>query len=325
MISTPFGNSLRSPEGIKVFHNKKIYNPITDEYTDIISNNNNNNTTNSTTQNSFNNNNQTNNNEINNSNQNSNNINNTNNNSNTENLEQLRNLLMSRGSKSIFTFQRMLSIYDRNHSGQISLDDFITIFQTYNLNFTVPEIQKIFQIFDINQTGMINYDILLSNLIGQMNERRLAIVKKVFDSFNKNENGEVLMNEIKQKFNSSRHPDVVKEKKNKEEIYGEFLDKLEIFREYNDNLKSSYSNTMSFNDFVMFYNEISMNIKDDNLFEYLMNNCWDLDKLSFNNINNNSNWNNNCNNNYNRNNNNYDRNIRARTGKQIMNLNNRPY
>ena len=60
--------------------------------------------------------------------------------------------------------------------------------------------------------------------------------------------------------------------KNKEEIYGEFLDKLEIFREYNDNLKSNFSTTMNFNEFTMFYNEISMNIKNDNLFDYLLNN-----------------------------------------------------
>ena len=219
----------------------------------------------------------------------------------------------------------MLSIYDRNRSGQISLDDFITIFQTYNLNFTTSEIQNIFQIFDTNQTGIINYDILLNNLIGQMNERRLLAVKKVFDSFNKNENGEVLMSEIKQKYNSARHPDVVKEKKNKEEIYGEFLDKLEIFREYNDNLKSCFSTTMNFNEFVMFYNEISMNIKDDNLFDYLINNCWDLDRISGNNVNNNDIWNNNNDNNYNNRNNNYEKNIRARTGKQIMNMNNRGF
>ena len=73
----------------------------------------------------------------------------------------------------------------------------------------------------------------------------------------------------------------------------------------------------------MFYNKISMNIKDDNLFDYLLNNCWDLDTfLGVNQKNDNI-----INNNY-RNNNmniNYDRNIRARTGKQIMNTNNRGY
>ena len=81
---------------------------------------------------------------------------------------------------------------------------------------------------------------------------------------------------------------------------------------------------MTFNEFAMFYNEISMNIKDDNLFDYLLNNCWDLDRISGANQKN-ANIYNNINNNYLNNNMNYDKNIRARTGKQIMNMNNRGY
>ena len=103
------------------------------------------------------------------------------------------------------------------------------------------------------------------------------------------------------------------------------MDKLEIFREYNDNLKGSFSTTMNFNEFAMFYNEISMNIKDDNLFDYLLNYCWNLDRFNGNNQNQNINNYNNFNNNMNPYNNNYEKNIRARTGKQIMNMNNRGY
>ena len=311
-LSTPYNTSKRTTEGIKVYQNKRRYNPITDEYyeTEITNNNNSINNNFSTSQNSVNSN-------INNINQKANTT--TNNNNNSGILDTLRNILISRGPKSIFTFQRMLSIYDRQRTGQISLDDFNTIFQTYNLNLTNNDIQSIFQNFDNNQTGVINYDILLNNLIGQMSEKRLSSVQKVFNIFNKNENGEVLMSEIKQKYNPSRHPDVVNEKKNKEEVYGEFLDKLEIFREYNDNLKGSFSTTMNFNEFAKFYNEISMNIKDDNLFDYLLNNCWDMDKF----LGNNPNFNNNMNNNSYKNN--FDKNIRARTGKQIMNMGNRGY
>ena len=310
-IGTPFSNSRKSPEGIKVYQNKRRYNPITDEYYEVEtpSNNNKMNIKNfaksniPTCHNSF----------ININKRNNNNINKNNNSLGV--VERLRNILISRGSKSIFSFQRMLTIHDRNHTGQISLDDFITIFQTYNLNFTYSEIRNIFQIYDINQTGNINYDTLLSNLIGQMNERRLLKLQKVFETFNKNENGEVLMSEIKQKYNSSRNPDVVNEKKTKEEVYGEFLDKLEIFREYNDNLKGNFSTTMNYNEFINFYNEISMNIKDDNLFDYLLNNCWDLDRFTENNQNN-------SNNNQSINNNkNYEKNIIARTGEQIMGMN----
>ena len=56
--------------------------------------------------------------------------------------------------------------------------------------------------------------------------------------------------------------------KSKEKIlYGELLDKLKIFGDFNDNLKS-----MNIIEFAMFYNEISMNIKNDNLFYNLLNN-----------------------------------------------------
>ena len=316
----PFSKSIKSPEGIKVYQKKRRYNPITDEYYEVETPTNNNQNNSNSSQNSNFNNSQNSLNNMNNYNETINNNNIINNNENDSlALEHLRNILISRGSKSIFTFQRMLTIYDRNRTGQISLDDFITIFQTYNLNFTNSEIQNIFQIYDSNQTGNINYDILLNNLIGQMNERRLFTIKKVFDTFNKNENGEVLLSEIKQKYNPSRHPDVINEKKNQEEVYGDFLDKLEIFREYNDNLKGNFSKAMNFNEFTMFYNEISMNIKDDNLFDYILSNCWDLDRFTENNPNV-SNYNNNVN--LNRI---YEKNIRARTGKQIMNMNKSGY
>ena len=44
-------------------------------------------------------------------------------------------------------------------------------------------------------------------------------MKKVFDNFNVNEKREVSISKIKQKYNSGRHPDVVNEKKNKEEVW----------------------------------------------------------------------------------------------------------
>ena len=299
-VSTPFNTSRRNQEGIKVFQNKIRYNPITGEYYSDFKNNSNY--------------------------SNEDNIindkyltiqkNTSNNNNSSGIIDQLRNKLISRGPKSIFNFQRMLSIYDYNHSGKISLENFTTIFLAYNLNFSISDIQNIFKHFDKEQTGSINYDLLTNSIIGQMNDRRKNIVQKVFDNFNKNDQSEVSMSEIKQKYNAWRHPDVVNGRKSREEEFGDFLDKLEIFREYNDNLKMSYSTTMNLNEFLKFYTEISMCIKDDNLFDNILSNCWNINDALDNNNMNNDNYN------YNRN---YDKNIRERTGKQIMKMNNRPY
>jgi len=300
-ISTPFNISRRTQEGIKVFQNKIRYNPITGEYYSDFKNNNRNYSNSDNTiydnlsaiQNNGN-----------------------NNNNSLGIIDQLKNKLISRGPKSIFNFQRMLSIYDYNHSGQISLEDFTKIFLAYNLNFSISDIQNIFKQFEKEQAGSINYDLLINSLIGQMNDRRKNIVRKVFDNFIKNEQGEVSMSEIKQKYNAWRHPDVINGRKSREEEFADFLDKLEIFREYNDNFKMSYSTNMNSDEFIKFYSEIGMSIKDDNLFDNILSNCWNInDDFDSNNVNNenyNYNWN-------------YEKNIRARTGKQIINMNNSPY
>ena len=275
-------------------------------------------------------------------------------------LIKFRKILISRGTKSIFRFQRMLSIYDRNHSGLISYDNFYTIFQAYNINILISDIKSIFSLFATSNDNLnnknnnnkdtsllkIKYDDLLKSLIGNMSSRRQLIVKKVFDSFNKDNEGKIMTSDIKTKFNSDRHPDVLNGKSTANEIYSDFLDFLETFREYNDNLKGGFSFNMSFEEFCNFYNEISMSIEDDNYFEYLLNNCWNIEPENNNqNINENNNYyefnvennnqnlihqennliNNGLNNNININNN-YQRRVQYNNGNNVNNgINNNEY
>ena len=320
------------PKGIDNFQNKnkRRYNPILDEYYPEIQNENkiNENNINNLNINNIQGNNyqrnQIQNNNMNRINNNLNNVdenkgkNDINNYNNKMNLViKLRNIIISRGPKTIFTFQRMLTIYDRNNSGLINLNDFINIFQVYNLNFSESEIENIFNIYNQDNSGSINYSFLINDLIGEISEQRILIIQKVFDIFNKDEKGEVSLKEIKQRFNPRNHPDVLSRKKDSNEVYGEFLDMLEIYREYIYNLQGGFITTINFEDFKKFYSQISLYIKEDSDFERMMLNCW--------NINNNSNNGYNRNNNGNYNNNAYDRNIRARTGQQIMNMKNRGF
>ena len=320
---TNFNKSPITPEVNRINPNKRRYNPILDEYYPEIPIRNNN----------------SNNNDINNNkyniisgvnNQSENTINTKNNLINVENdinknnlIESLRNSIISRGPKSIFAFQRMLTIFDRNRTGEISLEDFINIFQTYNLNFSEEDIKNIFVQFQPNQSGLINYSLLINNLIGNLSEKNISLIKNVFNSFNLNEKNEVSLKEIKQRYKAGGHPDVINGKKNMNEVYGEFLDILEIFREYIDNLKGGFSQNINFQEFKQFYTEINMSIKDDYIFENMIVNCWNLNRNKNNSNNNNINYN--MNNEYNNYNYGYDRNIRARTGQQIMNMNNKGY
>ena len=260
-----------------------------------------------------------------------------------EALIKFRQVLNTQGPKGIFRFQKMLSIYDRNSSGFISFDNFHTIFQSNYTSIPISDIKSIFSLFENNTNNTedqinsasdykIKYDLLLKSLVGNIPIKRRILIQKVFNTFQKDNKGKVLITDIKNRFNASRHPDAIKGIKTTNKILGEFLDFLETFREYNNNLHG-FSFNMSIQEFCDFYGEISMSIEDDKYFEMLLINCWDLDQFynkeetsdknkEKNNINNTNIVNNNykmiSNVNINQNKE-YNRNIRMKTGSQIIN------
>ena len=258
-----------------------------------------------------------------------------------ESLVKFRKLLVSLGIKSIFRFQKMLSIYDRDNSGFISFENFYTIFQSNYIDIPLVDIKSIFGLFDNNNNEKqinsaseykIKYDLLLKSIIGNISIKRRALIQKVFDSFNKDKNGKILISDMKNRFNPSRHPDVLKGSKTENKILGEFLDFLEIFREYYNNLHGGYTFNIGFQEFLEFYSEISLSIEDDKDFENLLINCWDLelieqkDKMNDNNkeqidnIEGNNTYKKvqNLNKNINENKQ-YNKNVRMRAGQQIIN------
>ena len=216
----------------------------------------------------------------------------------------LRELLAKRGQKSIFIIQRMFSIYDRSQRGEIPFDKLCDIFEIYNINITREDIFDFFNILDKEHKGIIKYNDLIQILINNVQQNREVLIQKLFESLHKGK-GFVLINDLKQNFNPMNHPDVINQIRNKDEIFLDFIDSLEIFREYNSNLNNENvkNGYLSFEDFLNFFKEISMSISDDKYFEFFINNCWILEKE-----------------NKNAYGNNYGNdNVRIRAGKEIMN------
>ena len=221
-------------------------------------------------------------------------------------LDLLRELLAKRGQKSIFIIQRMFYIYDRNQTGEIPFDKLCDIFEIYNINITREDIFEFFNILDQEHKGIIKYNDLIQMLISNINKNRENLILKLFVSLSKN-NEYTLINDLKQSFNPTNHPDFINKIKSKDEILLDFIDSLEIFREYNSNLNNENikKGYMSIDDFMNFFKEISMSISDDRYFNFLIDKCF------------NSNLNQDKNNSYG---NGYGNdNVRIRAGKQIVN------
>jgi Ca2+-binding EF-hand superfamily protein len=191
-------------------------------------------------------------------------------------LNKLKSNFIFGGSHILFSFQRKLSLYDINHKGLISLNNFLSAAQSYTM-LSQDELKIIFDLFDRDKVGSINYNELIQTIVEPVSPNRKLIIQKIYDNFNKDNNGKVSINEMKLSFNARRHPDVISGKKSEGEIFGEFLDNIESYREYLENLKGVYDNNMSLEDFINFYIEVGVGIEDDKIFEFMINNCWNLD------------------------------------------------
>ena len=101
-----------------------------------------------------------------------------------------------------------------------------------------------------------------------------SILPNLYEKFNKDSNGNISLSEIKLLFQASNHPDVINGKRTQGEIYGEFLDNIETYKEYLENMRGIYTNNFSLEDFVNFYYLIGIGIADDKLFEFMIKNCW---------------------------------------------------
>ena len=191
-------------------------------------------------------------------------------------LNSLRNILIKRGNKSIFYFQRMLTNCDTGQTGLISLSQLNDIFRAYNFNIYFYDIKLLFELFDKNKIGIIQYDNLIKAIVGKMNDRRKNLIIKIYEKLNKDLYGFINIKEIKKRYNCYRHPEFIKGNKTHEEIYGDFLECIEIYREYICNINKKNNNFFSYNEFLEFFDELSMYINDDNYFDVLILGCWDI-------------------------------------------------
>ena len=194
----------------------------------------------------------------------------------SENLNIFRNILVSRGKKAIFSFQKIITMYDTFKTGKIDFQSFESICLSYKINLNHNQLYSIFSFFITDDSKKILYEKLFKSLIGNMNNIRVNLVKKVFDKFKKNKFGNIDLIDLKNFYNYKNHPDVILGIKNEKEIYNEFNDNLEIYKNYLNNIYHSNKLSFSLEDFINFYNQISLGIKDDKDFIKLINSVWDF-------------------------------------------------
>ena len=169
---------------------------------------------------------------------------------------------------------------DDDSSGYLDRNEFNKALKDYRVTVTPEEAKKLYSIFDINQDGQISYDEFLRGVVGEMNQPRRNLVKRAFDKLDRNKNGVVELDDIKGVYNAKYHPDVKLGKKTEEEVLSEFLDTFEMH--YSLSHPNSRDKKITFDEFIEYYNNVSMSIEDDRYFELMMTNAWNLNNVNYN-------------------------------------------
>jgi len=191
-------------------------------------------------------------------------------------IEKFREILARRGVRGIMSIRRSFMIADDNNDKTIDIQEFTKLCRDYRIPINDSDVKNLFRQFDRDRSGTVDYDEFLKGIVGNMNKRRQAVVKRAFDKLDKNGNGVVELDDIRGVYNASKHPDVINGKKTEDEILGEFLDTFEYhFNLLNDNKTKDRS--INFDEFLEYYNNISMSIDNDEYFDLMMNNAWNLD------------------------------------------------
>ncbi|CAG9332419.1 unnamed protein product [Blepharisma stoltei] len=189
-------------------------------------------------------------------------------------LDRLRKKLASRGARGILGLARQFKIMDDDGSRSLSLNEFKKACRDYRVGIDENDVEIAFAAIDRDRSGEIDYDELLRAIRGPMNQFRRNLVEQAYNKLDRDKNGLLEIEDIRNVYSASRHPDVRSGKKSEEEVLGEFLETFEMHHNISD--LSRRDRKITKEEFMEYYNNVSSSIDEDAYFELMMNNAWRL-------------------------------------------------
>lgn len=190
-----------------------------------------------------------------------------------------REKLASRGARGILGMQRIFKIMDDNGNGQLEIQEFWKAICDFRIQISPEEARKLFDLFDINGDDSVSYDELMRSVVGEMNAFRKGMVKRAFDKLDANKNGVIEIDDIKSFYNAKQHPEVKAGKKTEDEALAEFLDTFELHHSLKHPEEKDRKITVR--EFMEYYNNVSASIDNDQYFELMITNAWNLNNASY--------------------------------------------
>ncbi|KAL4175467.1 hypothetical protein KRP22_000433 [Phytophthora ramorum] len=195
-------------------------------------------------------------------------------------LRKLQTGLRTRGLQSLVELGRCLRLGDADGDAKLTLGEFRHALQkSYEAssatiqNYTSlsdADLRGLFHHLDCDRTGAVPVDAALDLVRGTMSDRRMQLVHTAYHTLAR-DTGTALLDacDVVQRYDASRHPDVISQRKSEELCFREFVENF--YMEEN-----GLQGKITPRQWEAYYHNVSFFVQDDDLFELVVRNTWQL-------------------------------------------------
>ena len=193
-------------------------------------------------------------------------------------VERFREKLKARGSRGIVGLGRQFKIMDDNGSGTLDPYEFNKAIQDFGIEIETKDLATLFKCFDIDGNNEIDFNEFIRVIVGPMNNFRTQLCIKAFKILDRTGDGSINLDDIQGSYNASMHPDVKSGKRTENEILTEFLETFE--QHYNTVTGGQSDGTITPEEWLEYYKNVSASIDNDAYFELMMSNTWNIESAN---------------------------------------------
>ncbi|KAL0881885.1 hypothetical protein ABMA27_001653 [Loxostege sticticalis] len=184
----------------------------------------------------------------------------------TDPLEKLRLLCLSRGACGIMRLGRIFRKMHGNGSKQLNETEFVNMLKATGLELTHEDAIALFKRFE--QDGTISLDEFMIHIRPPMSDARRAKVEQAFNKLDRDGNGVISIDDIRKVYSLTAHPRYMSGEESTDVIMNAFLANFEQ--------QDIADGKVTREEFMNYYNGISVSIDNDCYFDLMMRQAFKL-------------------------------------------------
>ncbi len=141
--------------------------------------------------------------------------------------------LRKRGLRGLMGLHKQFLLSCQNLNA-ISLNDFSKVLKLQRLDFAKEELEALFKKFKIVnkdnpiEPAFLNFAGFIRSFKAVLNEKRLQAIETAFAILDEDKTEMLFLDDVKVKFNAKKHPEVLRKRRNEDEVLLEFIDCFDL-------------------------------------------------------------------------------------------------